>query len=86
MSSLLKYPGQTAPVKIALIKAGQTCKTYKDIERGRSKVRMGEEEMKREIAGEKKRRKRGIGSPLCREKERGDEIIFCCHYFSLSCA
>ena len=37
-----------------------------------------------ESGREKKRRKRGRGSPLCREKERGDEIIFRRHYFSLS--
>ena len=37
-----------------------------------------------ESGREKKRRKRGVGSPLCREKERGDGIIFSRHYFSLS--
>ena len=37
-----------------------------------------------ESGREKKRRKRGRGSPLYREKERGDGIIFNRHYFSLS--
>ena len=51
-------------------------------ERGRDR---GREEIKRERVGERRKEERkGRGSPLCREKERGDGIIFRRHYFSLS--
>ena len=76
MSSLFNYPGQTAPVKIVVVKAGQTCKTCKDIERGRSNERMGEEEMKREIAGERRKEEREGEVPLSVPRRREAKKLF----------
>ena len=48
-------------------------------------MREERDENEKEIAGVRRKEEReGIGSPLRREKERGNGIIFRCHYFSLS--
>ena len=52
---------------------------------GRNEREIGEAEIKREGLGERRKEEReGRGSPLRREKERGDRIIFHRHYFSLA--